>query len=165
MRSVTSPNREGVEGTDSDDHCSIGDTAHVRLLERKCCVFPSQKGTLLLLLATGFVSLRIAWDRDVTLPALGATNDLCLDGGCRTQFCWHARLVCVRQQSAESTDYGLDAPDLTRELAADARCLGWLPRSQFRLRCSGIGCITRRYAARYTIVVCANKRSITRTKV
>ena len=45
------------------------------------------------------------------------------------------------------------------------RCLGWLPRSQFRLRCSGTGCITRRYAARYTIVVCANKRSITRTKV
>src|SRR5260370_32928562 len=48
--------RRGLDGCRS-----IGDTGHMCLLERKCCAFPSQRGTFYstsLLLSS---SLRIAW--------------------------------------------------------------------------------------------------------
>ncbi len=40
-------------GRSLDDHRSIGDTGHMCLLEGKCLILPSQKGTFLSLLATG----------------------------------------------------------------------------------------------------------------
>jgi len=40
-------------GSSVDDHRSTGDPGHRCLLERRRCVFPSQRGTFLFLLARG----------------------------------------------------------------------------------------------------------------
>src|SRR5207253_5440892 len=49
-------------GRSLDDHRSIGDTVHRCILDGSCFVLPSQRGTSLSLLATGYISLRIPWD-------------------------------------------------------------------------------------------------------
>ena len=41
---------------------SIGDTGHMYLLERMEMVFLPQRGTFLILFATGYISLRNSWD-------------------------------------------------------------------------------------------------------
>jgi integrase len=46
-----------------DAHRSIGDTSHMGLLERKCFVFPSQRGTFYPSLLQISSSLRIAWEK------------------------------------------------------------------------------------------------------
>ena len=44
-----------------DDYRSIGNTGHMCLLERKCCAFPSQRGTFYSPSLRLSSSLRIAW--------------------------------------------------------------------------------------------------------
>src|SRR2546421_10599035 len=65
MISATSPNQEGVAGTDSrrglDTHRDIGDTRHVYLLVEKRFVLSLQGGTFLGWFATAYISLRNSW--------------------------------------------------------------------------------------------------------
>src|SRR6266699_2025511 len=65
MISATSPNQEGVAGTDSrsglDTHRDIGDTRHVYLLVGNRFVLPHQGGIFLGWFATGYISLRNSW--------------------------------------------------------------------------------------------------------
>src|SRR5439155_26780426 len=65
MISATSPNQEGVEGTDSrsglDTDRDIGDTRHVYLLVGKSFVLPHQGGIFLGWFATAYISLRNSW--------------------------------------------------------------------------------------------------------
>src|SRR5437667_3051332 len=65
MISATSPNQEGVEGTDSrsglDDHRRISDTGHIYLLVGNTCVLPHQGGIFLSSFATAYISLRNSW--------------------------------------------------------------------------------------------------------
>src|SRR5438270_10733276 len=74
MISATSPNQEGVEGTDSrsglDTHRDIGDTRHVYLLVENRFVLSLQGGTFLGWFATAYISLRNSW---VYGPHVGAT--------------------------------------------------------------------------------------------
>src|SRR5205823_10591428 len=49
-------------GRGLDTYRSISDTDHMCLLEERCLVCPSQRGTCLSLLATGHRSLRITWE-------------------------------------------------------------------------------------------------------
>src|SRR5436305_8341263 len=66
MINATSPNQEGVEGTDSrsglDDHRRISDTGHIYLLVGNNVVLPHQGGIFLRSFATRYISLRNSWD-------------------------------------------------------------------------------------------------------
>src|SRR5713226_8693937 len=70
MSSATSPNQEGVAGTDSrsglDEHRRISDTGHIYLLVENNFVLPHQGGIFLSRLATGYISLRNSWDAQAT---------------------------------------------------------------------------------------------------
>src|SRR5260370_32400730 len=71
--------REDGLGRSLDDHRSIGDTVHMCLLDGSCFVLPSQRGTFLSLLATGYISLRIPWalrPHQVTLPLHGYPQEV-----------------------------------------------------------------------------------------
>src|SRR5436853_5949017 len=65
MINATSPNQEGVEGTDSrsglDDHRRISDTGHIYLLVGNTVVLPYQGGIFLRSFATAYISLRNSW--------------------------------------------------------------------------------------------------------
>src|SRR5947209_2959465 len=65
MISATSPNQEGVAGTDSrsglDDHRRISDTVHIYLLVGNNVVLPHQGGIFLRSFATSYISLRNSW--------------------------------------------------------------------------------------------------------
>src|SRR5438270_3759894 len=70
MINATSPNQEGVEGTDSrsglDDHRRISDTGHIYLLVGNNVVLPHQGGIFLRSFATRYISLRNSWARRPT---------------------------------------------------------------------------------------------------
>src|SRR5947209_10250576 len=73
MINATSPNQEGVEGTDSrrrlDDHRRISDTGHIYLLVGNNVVLPHQGGIFLSSFATGYISLRNSWALGPPMPA------------------------------------------------------------------------------------------------
>src|SRR5712692_10636159 len=66
MISATSPNQDGVAGTDSrsglDDHRRISDTGHIYLLVGNNFVLPHQGGIFLSEFATAYISLRNSWE-------------------------------------------------------------------------------------------------------
>src|SRR5205085_11957709 len=63
--STTSPNQEGVEGTDSEKLWMITDPSAILVictsLRKSVLVFLLKRGTFLCLFATGYTSLRISW--------------------------------------------------------------------------------------------------------
>src|SRR5947209_11125439 len=74
MINATSPNQEGVEGTDSrsglDDHRRISDTGHIYLLVGNNFVLPHQGGIFLRSFATRYISLRNSWEGGKAISTL-----------------------------------------------------------------------------------------------
>ena len=84
MISATSPNQEGVEGTDSrsglDTHRDIGDTRHVYLLVENRFVLSLQGGTFLGWFATAYISLRNSWAMQALARVLPNAQHYTLEG-------------------------------------------------------------------------------------